>query len=200
MTNETDPREEIVARALCRLSGSDPDHLDATTGYRRWETRREAARAILAALDAARPVEPPVDEEVAREAFSLRNTLSDARRDASNWRRLHDEQEAEVERLSAEVARLTKDRDEFAELVVEYGAMHSPDGMEILAKDRDKWFDRATAAEAEIADLRAKLAQAVEALEPFTLPDVYSPDIGYFTIGDLRRARAALASIKEPRT
>lgn len=54
---ETDPREEIVARAMCEAFGTDPDDTKYN-GSPFWQEWLPEARAILAALDAARPAEP----------------------------------------------------------------------------------------------------------------------------------------------
>lgn len=217
---ETDPRVEIVNRleraamAYQRLGKLTRD--DEKTREMRKATIAELAdarRAILAALDAARPVEPPLTPEtaptmadmqrmtddlltdpVAMDAYMDANPLpvepmqeydaTDAiERAIANWstisdeppvdeevagvaRRLHmlaDEGRIDrsipniIERQQAEIARLTKERDKARK----HGAVARI--RENAAEDaRISASDRATAAEAEIADLRARLATAAE--------------------------------------
>jgi hypothetical protein len=66
------------------------------------------------------------------------------------------------EAAEADVATLLTERDQLAELVNQYAAADAPEGMETLAKDRDRWFDRATAAEAQRDQLAADLRKARE--------------------------------------
>lgn len=65
--------------------------------------------------------------------------------------------------LISEIARLTKERDDYAEICRDFFAIESPQASVTLGEDRDHWFKWCTRHEREIASLKADLAAAEEA-------------------------------------
>src|SRR5574343_356143 len=72
-------------------------------------------------------------------------------------------QDARRARILARFTELRAERDHFVDLCAEYAAEKAPDAMEALARDRDDWWKRATAAEAERDRLRDALAGVLDA-------------------------------------
>lgn len=171
----TDPRHAIIAEAISASR-------ETLRGYLIDERLFSAmADQIIAALDAARPVEQPADDgSVAGLIVSdLRDAVADVHADiaADIQEGRYDAEDAAdprdvyisipqdkvlhaaatIERQQAEIARLTKERDKARK----HGAVARI--RENAAEDaRISASDRATAAEAEVADMRAKLATAEE--------------------------------------
>ena len=121
--------------------------------------------------------------------------------------------------IASEIDRLTGERDaalaqwtEMAELVCDFASEKAPQAIALVGADRDDWRKRAFAAEAALsrlqADRDAEVGRLRAALEPFAreadfyedegppLRKHYPDEDGYrsdlSSIGDLRRARAAL--------
>jgi hypothetical protein len=97
--------------------------------------------------------------------------------------------------------KLKTDLEDCAELVGQYASAEAPEGMETLAKDRDRWFDLATTAEATLREREAEIERLRAALKPFAAcvfndnGDV-TISTGHLTTQDwlvAKRARAALA-------
>jgi hypothetical protein len=62
--------------------------------------------------------------------------------------------------VPAECAGMKRDRDEFAALVREYAASETPEAMETMERDRDRWAKRAERIERETIERCAKVADA----------------------------------------
>lgn len=103
-------------------------------------------------------------------------------------------------KLTARVGELEAERDRLQALAIAYAQEKAPDALERIGKDRDKWFARAEAAEAQVAGLREALEPSADAAARYDPPEGDDASAAWahdFTIGSLRRARAALQQATE---
>lgn len=60
---------------------------------------------------------------------------------------------------NAEIEKLREERDQYADMCTRFSRERSPDGMEELAADRDRHFERANTAESQVEKFKARIEE-----------------------------------------